>query len=139
VWDLKYVALEATKSCPEQATTITCIHHLSFAVNGHIVIPLLRHQFSSILVSDFPPNTIAETLAEKTWIIMDNYFQEIKLSLLCQLQEDENTHSKIPLYGLVRDGAFPYTSMNPSGQYSSSILSVVKWFFKSLNRSSHDY
>ncbi|KAF8867765.1 hypothetical protein CPB84DRAFT_1859091 [Gymnopilus junonius] len=126
-WNSQFVSLEAAKSRPQQAATTTRIRHLSFAVNGRLVLPLLSRQFNSIQVSDLPPNTMKEITAEKTWVITDKDLQEIRLSLLRRLQEDENTRSKIPVYGKVRDGAFPYTSIHPSNPamiIEHSIISI---------------
>jgi hypothetical protein len=59
----------------------------------------------------------------KTWVIAEKDLQEIKLSLFQRLQEDENIRSKIPVYGKVCDGAFPYT--NSSSPYFLFIFGIV--------------
>jgi hypothetical protein len=115
VWNSKFVSLDAavkSRTTQQAGTTTTRIRHLSFPVNGRLVLPLYSRQFNSILVSDLPPEGTKDITAEKTWIITENDLQEIKLSLLQRLQEDETACSRIPVYGKVRDGAFPYTSIN---------------------------
>jgi len=84
VWNSKFVSLDAAvKSCTTQQAGTTTMHilHLSFPVNGHLVLPLYSHQFNSILVSELPPEGTKDITAEKTWIT-ENDLQEIKLSLL---------------------------------------------------------
>jgi hypothetical protein len=49
VWNSKYVSLEATKSRVVQSSTTTRIRHLSFTVNGCLVLPLQSDQFTSTL------------------------------------------------------------------------------------------
>jgi hypothetical protein len=124
VWNSKFVSLDAAAKSPSRptqqfgtGTSTTRVRHLSFPVNGRLVLPLHSCQFNSIQVSDLPPDASQEIIAEKTWIITEKDLQEIKLNLLQQLQEDENACSKIPVYGKVRDGAFPYTSINHSSHY----------------------
>jgi hypothetical protein len=128
VWNTKFVSLDAAAKShltQQAGTTTTRICHLSFPVNGCLVLPLHSHQFNSIPVSNLPPDATKEVTAEKTWIITEKDLQEIKLSLLQQLQEDENTCSKIPVYGKVHDGAFPYTSTNHSSLYFFSSLAII--------------
>jgi hypothetical protein len=117
VWNSKFVSLEAAKSSVPQSSTTTRIHHLSFAINGSLVLPLRSHQYKSILVTDLPAEFAQDIAVDKTWIISNNDIQAIKLSLLQRLQSNEIIRSKIVIYGGVREGAFPYTSTNPSSQY----------------------
>lgn len=85
VWNSRFVSLDAavkSHTTQQGGTTTTRIHHISFPVNGCLVLPLYSHQFSSILVSDLPPGAAEDITAEKTWIITKNDLQEIKLGLL---------------------------------------------------------
>jgi hypothetical protein len=98
VWNSRFVSLVAavkSRTTQQGGTTTTHIRHLSFSVNGRLVLPLHSHQFSSILVSDLPPGATKDITAEKTWIITENDLQEIKLGLLQRLQEDKTACSKI--------------------------------------------
>jgi hypothetical protein len=128
VWNSQFVSLDAaakSRATQQAGKTITRIRHLSFPVNGRLVLPLHPRQFNSIPICDLPPDFSKEITAEKTWIITEKDLQEIKLCLFQRLQEDENTRSKIPIYGKVRDGAFPYTSTNTSSLYFLCSLGIL--------------
>jgi hypothetical protein len=53
---------------------------------------------------------------------METILQDIKKTLLERLQADEDSHSKIPVFGGVRHGKFPYVAtIDSSGMKFSSL------------------
>jgi hypothetical protein len=116
VWDAQYVALNPrAKSKPRQppqqpSNTTTRLRHLSFAVNGSLVYPLTSSQISSISVSELSLDDTFPDSIETTWIMADHDINEIKNALAQCVREDVDLRQKIPVFGQVRDGKFPYSA-----------------------------
>lgn len=47
---------------------------------------------------------------ETTWIMADHDINEIKNVLAQRVHEDDDLRQKIPVFGEVRDGKFPYSA-----------------------------
>ena len=103
------------------------LRHLTFTFNGQLVIPLNSLQVRSISVSALPPNSLKWN-GGNTSVITETALQEIKKMLLDQLQADEGMHSKIPVFGGICQGEFPYMvplALNLAGKFSS--LPLIHW------------
>jgi len=110
-WDSKYVVLDSVKPARTQQATTNRLRHLMFAFNGRLVLPLKSSQLSSILVRNLPSTITEGNTNSSTWVITETEMQRIQETLLERLHTDESSHTKIPLFGTVREGAFPYTAV----------------------------
>jgi hypothetical protein len=116
VWDAQYVALnppaKSKRQPPQQpSNTTTRLRHLSFAVNGSLVYPLTSSQISSIFVNELSLNDLLpDHSIETTWIMADHDINEIKNALAQRVQEDDDLRQKIPVFGQVHEGKFPYSA-----------------------------
>jgi hypothetical protein len=110
VWDSHFVALESVKSTPRsQLSNTTRVRHVSISVNGRLVYPLRPSQFRSIQVAGLPSvSEIIPPTIEKTWSITENVFKDIESHLYDLVRNEEETRFKIPAFGPVREGSFPY-------------------------------
>ena len=79
-----------------------------FAFNGRLVLPLKNSQLSSVSVKNLPQDATEGNTTGSTWVITETEMQGIQETLLERLHTDESSRSKIPLFGVVREGAFPY-------------------------------
>lgn len=131
VWDSQFLALDSAKSRAKQPVTqLNHIRHLTVPVNGSLVYPLRPGQLTSIPISRLPPDLAASMNTEKTWIIKETVLQEINNHLVRILLEDLDLRSRIPVFGQVREGLFPYRAMYANGLWSfSRLLNILSsWF-----------
>lgn len=121
LWDGQYVSLNpATKSksnlsCqPMQQTSnaTTCLHHLSFSVNGSLVYPLAASQILSISADKILSEEldIIPGYMDTTWIMMENNLNEIEKVLAQHVHENNDLRQKIPVFGPVCEGVFLYSA-----------------------------
>lgn len=109
VWDSRYVALDSIKASRTQQATTDRLRHLTFSVNGRLVLPLNSSHVTSIPISSLPPNTLGGNPSLKTWLLTQTVLHNIQNTLSERLLADEETtRSKIPVFGGVRQGEFPY-------------------------------
>lgn len=118
IWDSRFVALDSVKAKRTQQTTTDRLRHLTFTVNGRLVLPLNVSQLKSVSISTLPPNSIEGNENGNTWAVTETILQDIKKTLSERLHVDESTHSKIPVFGGVRQGEFPYkVAIDSSGKF----------------------
>jgi len=110
-WDSKYVALDSVKPARTHQATTNRLRHLMFAFNGRLVLPLKTSQLSSIPVKNLPLDVSEGNTTGSTWVITETEMQAIQETLLERLCTDESSRAKIPLFGVVREGAFPYCAV----------------------------
>jgi hypothetical protein len=112
IWNSNYVALNTAKSRTTQPTSITRLYHLSIPVNGRLVYPLPPTKYMSTLTDTLhlAPGLMPNTM-EKTWVIMETDLRDIESLLHQRARDNEDALSKIPLFGSVRDGLFPYRAV----------------------------
>ncbi|KAF8150236.1 hypothetical protein B0H34DRAFT_811419 [Crassisporium funariophilum] len=124
-WDSRFVALDSAKATRTQQATIDRLRHLTFTFNGRLVIPLNSSQVRSISISTLPPNSLKGNRSGNTWVIAETVLQDIKKTLLERLQANEGTHSKIPVFGRVRQGEFPYKAVIDSAESLTNIEHTI--------------
>jgi hypothetical protein len=110
LWNTLFVALESagSKSRSKQTPTVK-LQHLSFAVNGSLVYPLAANQFSSIVTEGSRyEELVADGGISKTWMIEQAVLCEIKDALVQRIHNTDDLRSKLPIFGQVREGHFPY-------------------------------
>ena len=116
VWDSRFVALDSVKAARTTQTTTARVRHLVFTFNGQLVLPLKSSQMTSTPASDLPADIFEGAKSGNTWVITETELQGIQETLLERLGIEENIRSKIPLFGAVREGAFPYSAaIDPPG------------------------
>ncbi|KAJ7837456.1 hypothetical protein B0H13DRAFT_1912454 [Mycena leptocephala] len=105
-WATQFVAFESPKarqsSSPDAPTRQP---HLRIAVDGRLVLPLVASDLKQATLEEIlniPPsgNTDSE--------VFSNADLESMSSTLLQRVQKEEVHSRIPIYGLVKDGRYPY-------------------------------
>ena len=118
-WNSHFVALEGANSTnhTQQPSAIARLRHLSFSVNGYLVFPLQSSHFQSVPTSSLISlsEIIPATLA-KTWVITDKVLKDAWTHLFTRVSpshgsddmDSDNAQYKIPIFGDVRDGLFPY-------------------------------
>lgn len=130
MWDSQFVALESNKARKQQAaaqtTTVTRVRHLNVSHNGSIILPLSSAQYSSLNPDDLSSNPLPDSV-QKTWFIPDMTMRQITHHLIARLRTPDylGAQAKMPLYGQVRDGKFPYHIRSPAnGQYISLVFGL---------------
>jgi hypothetical protein len=99
-----------TNAKTSNATTRLC--HLSFSVNGSLVYPLAESQISSISADKIPSeeSDIIPGHMDTTWIMTENNLNEVEHVLAQRVHENNDLRRKIPVFGPVHEGAFPYSA-----------------------------
>jgi hypothetical protein len=121
LWDGQYVSLNPaakSKSNPSRqptqqtSNTTTRLRHLSFSVNGSLVYPLSASQISSISADKIPSeeSDIIPGYMDTTWIMTESNLNEVEKVLAQRVHENNDLRQKIPVFGPVREGAFPYSA-----------------------------
>ena len=82
---------------------------MSFSVNGRLVYPLRSPQFKSATTEELPT---LNTTMEETWLVTEKDLQEIEQHLLQLVNKEEEVRLRIPLFGSVREGCFPYQAVD---------------------------
>jgi hypothetical protein len=91
-------------------------------VNGCLVYPLQPSQFRSVQVVDLPcVSEIIPPTIEKTWIITEKFLNDVETHLYNLVRNDEETRFKIPAFGPVREGSFPYRAAGGT----SSFINII--------------
>ncbi|KAJ7251090.1 hypothetical protein C8J57DRAFT_1078413 [Mycena rebaudengoi] len=110
-WAAQFVAFESAKAKQASPTDAPArMRHLSITVNGRLVLPLL--------LKDLKQSTLEEILnvqvlneensdLQKTWVFSNAQLDEMTATLRGRVQDDE-VRLKIPVYGPVKEGRYPY-------------------------------
>jgi hypothetical protein len=121
LWDGQYVSLNPaakSKSNPSRQPTqqtsnaTTRLRHLSFSVNGSLVYALAEWQISSISADKIPSeeSDVIPGYMDTTWIMTENNLNEVEHVLARRVHENNDLRQKIPVFGPVREGVFPYSA-----------------------------
>jgi hypothetical protein len=127
VWNAKFIALDTVKTTArQQPSSTTRLRHLSFSVNGRLVYPLRPSQFKSVPISALPCTLEAlPSTMEQTWIIAEKDLKDIECHLFRLVREEEDARFKIPVFGQVREGSFPYCAVIGASNLN---LEVYQWY-----------
>jgi hypothetical protein len=117
-WTADFVSFESAKA--KQASSsdaATRMRHLSIPVNGRLVLPLALSDSQQVTVEEIlklPPSSDAADPPRKTWVFTNTQLEAISTKL-AKRAEDEEVRSKIPSYGAVKEGRYPYTALIQTG------------------------
>ncbi|KAJ7699599.1 hypothetical protein B0H17DRAFT_1129209 [Mycena rosella] len=116
-WVTQFVAFESAKA--KQASSADAparMRHLSIPVNGRLVLPLLSTDLKQATVEeilDMPPST--DATSEKTWFFANAQLDTMRAELFERVR-DEEILLKIPVYGPVKEGRYPYEAIMKDGK-----------------------
>ncbi|KAF8055318.1 hypothetical protein FPV67DRAFT_1789064 [Lyophyllum atratum] len=122
VWDSQFVALDPVKATRAQQAATTRLRHLTFTSNGRLVLPLNSSHFASVSVSTLPLIFQGNSESGDTWVIPETKLRDITETLSERLHADDTTRSKIPVFGAVRQGEFPYKAVTYSVTEASTTI-----------------
>ncbi|KAJ7471739.1 hypothetical protein FB451DRAFT_1036440, partial [Mycena latifolia] len=107
-WVTQFVAFKSVKAKQASSSdTAARMCHLSIAVNGRLVLPLVSADLRQATVEEILNVPSANTNSEKTWVFSNVQLDAMSAELLNRVQ-DEEVRMKIPVYGPVKDGRYPY-------------------------------
>ncbi|KAF8185751.1 hypothetical protein K438DRAFT_1936875 [Mycena galopus ATCC 62051] len=120
-WATQFVAFESPKarqsSSPDAPTRK---RHLRIAVDGRLVLPLVASDLKQAtleVILNIPHS--GNTDSEKTWVFSNADLESMSSTLLQRVQNEE-VHSRIPIYGLVKDGRYPYEALMTDASNNST-------------------
>ncbi|KAJ7776212.1 hypothetical protein B0H16DRAFT_1859001 [Mycena metata] len=111
-WVAEFVAFESAKSKQAGATDAPArMRHLSIAVDGCVVLPLALADLKQATLQEIlnMPSS-ADTDTETTWVFSNTQMDNLGAELFKRVQEEE-VRMKIPVYGVVKDGRYPYEAV----------------------------
>jgi len=147
-WDSQFVALDTFKSrratTQRQPTTLVTsnrLRNLNVTISGCLVYPLTSVHAKSVAVNKLPalPAMTSDLALGSTWVITEKTLSEIQAKLVQFVLGDEGARSEIPLFGQVREGAFPYTATLNNGKSIESFPFSVLTSLSSQIRSKQLY
>ncbi|KAK7034272.1 hypothetical protein R3P38DRAFT_2772359 [Favolaschia claudopus] len=108
-WITQYVAFESAKA--KQASTsevASRMRHLSVTIDGRLVLPLMSSDLRQMTLEEIlnVPRP-ADTDSEKTWVFTNEQL-EVFGRILDERVTEDAVRVKIPVYGVVKDGRYPY-------------------------------
>ncbi|KAK6971902.1 hypothetical protein R3P38DRAFT_2586299 [Favolaschia claudopus] len=110
-WDTNYVAFESSKTKQTNFNLPARRRHLNICVDGGLVVPLSSPEFmpARVVLEDIGGDILPDVAeaVETTWVFSESQLQQIKAELLARVQDPE-MRSRIPVYGPIKDGRFPY-------------------------------
>ncbi|KAJ7720807.1 hypothetical protein B0H16DRAFT_1738643 [Mycena metata] len=116
-WVAQFVAFESAKS--KQSTGADAparMCHLSITVNGCLVLPLALANLRQLTLQEIlNVPTTPETQLEMTWVFPNSQLETFGAELLRRVQDDE-VRTQIPVYGVVKDGRYPYEATISDGK-----------------------
>jgi hypothetical protein len=115
-WATQFVAFESAKSKQASATDAPArMRHLSISVDRRLVLPLLRTELKQATLEEIlKVDARADTESEKTWVFPNSQLEALSTTLLDRVK-DEEVRLKIPVYGAVKEGRYPYEAVVADG------------------------
>ncbi|KAJ7120361.1 hypothetical protein C8R44DRAFT_877797 [Mycena epipterygia] len=111
-WVAQFVAFESAKAKKASAADAPArMRHLNITVDGRLVLPLRPTELKQATLEDIlniPPN--ASNDSEKTWVFSNTQLDDMSATLLDRVN-DEDVRLKIPVYGPVKEGRYPYEAV----------------------------
>ncbi|KAJ7027424.1 hypothetical protein C8F04DRAFT_1189552 [Mycena alexandri] len=92
-WTTDFIEFDSVKAKQAAADSVTRMRHLTVAASVEEIL--------NVTVSD------SATPPEKTWVFSDTQMEKMRSTLLERAQEEE-VRLKIPVYGAIRKGRYPY-------------------------------
>ncbi|KAJ7254251.1 hypothetical protein C8J57DRAFT_1076384, partial [Mycena rebaudengoi] len=122
-WTTDFVSFDSAKAKRTTPTDAPArMRHLSIAVNGRLVLPLSLKDFrqatlEEILQATSPGAVATDTPegAETTWVFTNTQLDGMRSTLLDRVK-DEQVRLKIPVFGAVKDGRYPYEAFISNDQ-----------------------
>ncbi|KAJ6559761.1 hypothetical protein B0H19DRAFT_1069490 [Mycena capillaripes] len=110
-WSTDFVAFESAKAKQVNSNSAARMRHLSICVNGQLILPLSSPDLmaTTAVLEDIAPDVmpdVADSL-ETTWLFSNSQLDAMKAALLARVEQEE-VRQKIPLYGPVKNGRYPY-------------------------------
>ncbi|KAK7007076.1 hypothetical protein R3P38DRAFT_2353477, partial [Favolaschia claudopus] len=129
-WDTNYVAFESSKTKQTNFNLPARRRHLNICVDGGLVVPLSSPEFmpARVVLEDIGGDILPDVAeaVETTWVFSESQLQQIKAELLARVQDPE-MRSRIPVYGPIKDGRFPYEAhLELEGTATSHLLPSVQ-------------
>jgi hypothetical protein len=120
-WVAEFVAFQSAKSKQASAADARSrMRHLSITLDGCLVLPLTSADLKQVTLEEILniPRSV-DTESEKTWVFSNSKLETMGTVLLERVKEEE-VRSKIPLYGTVKEGRYPYEAAITDGKLSTS-------------------
>ncbi|KAK6995631.1 hypothetical protein R3P38DRAFT_2406960, partial [Favolaschia claudopus] len=108
-WIAQYVAFDSAKAKQASAAELPSrMRHLSVTVDGRLVLPLKSSDLKELTLEEILniPRP-ADKESEKTWVFSNEQL-EVFGRILCERVTEDAVRMKIPVYGAVKDGRYPY-------------------------------
>ncbi|KAJ7088428.1 hypothetical protein B0H15DRAFT_982116, partial [Mycena belliarum] len=123
-WVAQFVAFESAKSKQPSTTDAPArMRHLSITIDGRLVLPLTSTDVKQVPLEEIlkiPQSS--DTESEKTWVFTNSKLEALGVSLLERVQ-DEGVRLKIPVYGAVKEGRYPYEATIQDGNQTTRTIS----------------
>ncbi|KAJ7789629.1 hypothetical protein B0H14DRAFT_2397295 [Mycena olivaceomarginata] len=126
-WTTDFVEFESVKAKRTNTEeAVARMRHLTVTVKGRLVLPLSSTYFQLASIEEILNVTVAHAAEppEKTWVFSNTQMDSMRSVLLQRAQEDE-VRLKIPVYGPIRKGRYPYEATFSNGKHQ--INAKVSW------------
>ncbi|KAK7055697.1 hypothetical protein R3P38DRAFT_3565250, partial [Favolaschia claudopus] len=108
-WVTEYVSFESTKAKKASGSdTSARMRHLSVTSDGRLVLPLTSTDSKQATLEEIlkiPPT--GDKDSEKTWVFSNAQLEALG-AILCDRVKEEEVRLKIPTFGMVKEGRYPY-------------------------------
>ncbi|KAJ7936419.1 hypothetical protein B0H13DRAFT_1589586, partial [Mycena leptocephala] len=124
-WTTDFVEFESAKAKRTSSEDAAArMHHLSIPVNGRFVIPLSSADLQQVSVEEILQMSVTNSTepAENTWVFSTAQMDQM-CSKLLERAKDEEIRLKIPVYGPVRKGRYPYQAVISNGGNETNHIS----------------
>ncbi|KAJ7743351.1 hypothetical protein B0H16DRAFT_1561498 [Mycena metata] len=121
-WTTNFIEFDSVKAKQAAADSVARMRHLTVAVNGRLVLPLAPTDLRQASVEEILNVTVSDsaTPPEKTWVFSNTQMEKMRSTLLEHAQEEE-VRLKIPVYGPIRKGRYPYEATISDGDTQNDI------------------
>ncbi|KAJ7444422.1 hypothetical protein B0H11DRAFT_2250104 [Mycena galericulata] len=131
-WDGKFVSLSVKKKGKQGLDDPSRLQNLQLSVSSRLIDPIMQNDRRDVLISELGStgNDICfNSEREKTWVFSSDFILAVWYRIKERIESDSTLHDKIPVYGGVHDGVFPYqagpTESSPGVTYAFSIVSTA--------------
>ncbi|KAJ6607971.1 hypothetical protein B0H10DRAFT_1955810 [Mycena sp. CBHHK59/15] len=131
-WDGKFVSLSVKKKGKQGVDDPSRLQNLQLSISSRLIDPIMQSDRHGVLISELgsTENDICfNSEREKTWVFSSDFILAVWYRLKERIESGSTLHDKIPVFGGVHDGVFPYqagpTESSPGVTYAFSILNTA--------------
>jgi hypothetical protein len=118
-WTMDFVAFDSGKAKrPNLLNPVARMRHLTIAVDGQLVVPLSRDALISASRNSLPDGIklALNGNIDSTWIFAEKQLSDAESTLTTRVKDDR-LRLKIPVFGYIKSGTFPYEYGTSSGEF----------------------